>query len=404
MQHCAQGRRSLCRRRRWTAVVQPLWIGASPQMNATIRTPGRRGYAAASALSALALLVSSPVGDARQPALMGASLSPVATCEGTTCWLPVTLRVRRPTSLVVLAQKRRSTFRIPAGLSRKLIPLRPSKARVLVTLMVDGKFSGSYRVTVAAGGPAERTPGDGAPTPTPTPGPAAATPDEPGLPAFRAILAIPSDQTTDEPRRRTAIIRTIEVVNRWYAGQTVQGAYPRWVHSSDPALGPVGRPAVVTVRLPHTAAEFTGPGALALLTNDVNAAAPPTNQVNVVWIDAGAGNVCGITGTIVAFWEATCDIHPAANSVWPFDATYLLGHELAHAFSGSPGCQGPHTDGTGHTNDDPRDIIYSGPLPRVWNQLTLDPGRDDYYPGGPGCDSAVSPLWTTAGTPLAPLP
>jgi hypothetical protein len=189
----------------------------------------------------------------------------------------------------------------------------------------------------------------------------------------------------------------------WYAGQTVQGAYPRWVHSSDAALGPVGRPAVLTVRLPHATTEFSGPGAPALLTSDVNALAPPTNQRTVVWIDAGAGNACGITGTIVAFWEAACNIHPVANSDWPYDATYVLGHELAHAFSRSSACQGPHSDGIGHTNDDPRDILYSGPPPRTWNQLMLDPGRDDYYLGGE-CDFVGNPLWTTAGIPLAPLP
>ena len=93
-------------------------------------------------------------------------------------------------------------------------------------------------------------------------------------------------------------------------------------------------------------------------------------------------------------WNQKTHIHPDTADVWPSGATYLLGHELTHNFGAVPACA-PHSDGTGHVADDPRDVLYNGPNPRDWAHLMLDPGHDDYYGHSiPGClDIAGSPFW-----------
>jgi hypothetical protein len=154
---------------------------------------------------------------------------------------------------------------------------------------------------------------------------------------------------------------------------------------------------VITVRLAHTAAEYAASGnAFWMISDDLAAVAPagPTEKT-VLWINAGSG-ACGESGSsLVVMFEAACGIHPSAFSRWPAGGTYLLAHEMTHSFGAVASCA-PHWDGTGHVNDDPRDVLYQGSQARAWSSLILDPGHDDYYATGrTDCgDIAASPFWT----------
>lgn len=241
-------------------------------------------------------------------------------------------------------------------------------------------------------------------TPTPDPGSSAPAPDPtttgpaPGN-SFRAVYAVPSDQMP-VAGEVPGIVNDIKAVNGWYATQTDNAVQPRWIRGKNPDGSP-GDPTVTTVMLPRPASAYTGATAINTLADDVKAAAPPaaSSEKTAVWVNAG-DYACGQTGSGVSvMWEATCSIYPSTSDAWPFGATYLLGHELTHNFGAVPDCA-PHSDGTGHSNDDPHDVLYQGPLAREWNDQRLDPGHDDYYDTGRADCKGIegSPFWTmTAG-------
>ena len=89
-----------------------------------------------------------------------------------------------------------------------------------------------------------------------------------------------------------------------------------------------------------------------------------------------------------------CAIVPTTNSTWPLGMSYLVAHELVHLLGAVAECAPHHVNG--HVNDDPRDVLYEGPLPRVWDNLMLDVGHDDYYAhSDAGCaDISTSPFLT----------
>ena len=101
-----------------------------------------------------------------------------------------------------------------------------------------------------------------------------------------------------------------------------------------------------------------------------------------------------------------CDIEPSSPATFPYGATYLVAHEITHMLGAARSC-GANDDGTGHVSDDNRDIIYSGPGGRDWNNLMLDPGNDDYLDHDiEGCpnirDSPLLGQWSDSGS--TPLP
>lgn len=240
-----------------------------------------------------------------------------------------------------------------------------------------------------------------APMPEPEPAPPAAPAPEPMATgpqpgnSYRAIYAVASDQTA-VAGAIPAIVNDINVVNGWYATQTINQVQPRWVRTKNPD-GSVGDPIVTTVMLPRPASAYTGADAIHLLDDDLQAAAPPAaaSEKTVAWIDAG-NYACGQTGGgLSVMWEATCSIYPATSDAWPFGATYLLAHEMTHNFGAVPDCA-PHSDGTHHANDDPRDVLYQGAQPRAWSDQQLDPGHDDYYDTGRADCAGItgSAYWT----------
>ena len=276
------------------------------------------------------------------------------------------------------------TLRAYAPRTRRLA--RAACRPVMVTVMApDG-----------SGGPVPLVPN---PMPEPEPAPAPPSPPpvagpEPGN-SFRAVYAVASDQAP-AAGKVPAIVNDIKVVNGWYATQTNNSVQPRWIRDRN-GDGTPGDPTVVTVTLPHPASAYTGSGGLDVLVDDLAATAPPAaaSEKTVVWIEAG-NYACGQTGRSVSvMWEPACNIHPSTSDTWPYGATYLLGHEMTHNFGAVPSCA-PHYDGSAHVNDDPRDVLYQGPMPRAWTDQKLDPGHDDYYATGrPECPGIEgSPFWT----------
>jgi hypothetical protein len=97
---------------------------------------------------------------------------------------------------------------------------------------------------------------------------------------------------------------------------------------------------------------------------------------------------------VVVIYEASCGTYPSARTFrWPFGASYVVAHEAAHDLGAVPACA-PHSDGTGHVDNDNRDLLYQGASNRDWEHLRLDPGHDDYYMTSGGClDIADAPYW-----------
>ena len=137
--------------------------------------------------------------------------------------------------------------------------------------------------------------------------------------------------------------------------------------------------------------------------NTIRAAAGATaDQFIAAFVDATDPVACGRSGGDLIIYTDTsptnCPARPTvATTAFPFGNSYLIAHELTHSLGAVPACA-PHADGSFHLNDDPRDVLYSGPLARDWGNLTLDPGHDDYFrTGRTDCtDIDHSPLWTPA--------
>ena len=220
-----------------------------------------------------------------------------------------------------------------------------------------------------------------APTPAPTATPAPTPP--PVENAFRAVYALAADQT-ETPGYVAGIAATIDAVNGWFATQT-GGRIPRWIEG------------VKVVKLARPAADYEAADGLARMHADLEAVYPlPTaSQKSVVWTQTNhPDGACASARAGVAWMtEKTCNIVPVAPTVWPFNASYVTAHELVHLFGAVPDCA-PNSDGSGHVTDDARDILFAGA--RDFNNLMLDPGRDDYYATGNTCaDISTSALWTS---------
>jgi hypothetical protein len=153
---------------------------------------------------------------------------------------------------------------------------------------------------------------------------------------------------------------------------------------------------VTEVVLPWNQAQITDlSNAQASINSHLNTTYSLGGQKMAIWLEGTIDtNFCGVwNGTSLLMPMDNCDIHPTETSTFPFGGTYLLVHELTHALGAVPSCA-PHSEGTGHVDDDVRDVLYNGPLPRDWDNLTLDPGRDDYYPVTPnGCPSIAASIF-----------
>jgi hypothetical protein len=256
-------------------------------------------------------------------------------------------------------------------------------------------------LTITVKSPTGTQPGSGNPeSPGGTTTPPSSAGPQPGN-SFRAIYAVASDQSA-KSGEVAAIVNDIGAVNDWFGSQTTNSVQPRWIRSKNPD-GSRGAPVVRTVSLPRTAAEYSGDGGVSKIVADLESVAPAdaATEKTAVWIDAKSATACGLTtGDVTILLESACDIYPSTADVWPAGATYLLGHELTHNFGAVPSCA-PHSDGTAHVNDDPRDVLFQGAGARDWDHLMLDPGHDDYYATGradcPGIEGSA--FWTQTSDP-----
>jgi hypothetical protein len=92
-----------------------------------------------------------------------------------------------------------------------------------------------------------------------------------------------------------------------------------------------------------------------------------------------------------------CASNPVgASAEVPGYIDFAMLHELLHSLGMVPSCA-PHHALSGHTSDDPTDLMYAGPLP--WQPSVLDFGRDDYFEAGlTGCADLSKSVF------LEPLP
>ena len=207
---------------------------------------------------------------------------------------------------------------------------------------------------------------------------------------IQAVYAVPAD-LSPVAGRTAAIANEVAQVQGWFDSQT-GGLHPVFVRDGA-AID------VITVNLSLSQddlAELSSPEGP--IVDEIHAVAPATGTMDLAVVMEGdsGGGYCGRTGSIVFIPIANCDIPPSESAVWPYNGTYLMGHELTHLL-GAVGFCAPNSDGTGHVNDDNRDILYSGPGGRDWDNLMLDVGNDDYYNhSNADCpDIADSPLLGT---------
>ena len=185
-----------------------------------------------------------------------------------------------------------------------------------------------------------------------------ASPTAPGLPAITDLTPTRSASSTpcpatSPPIRRSSPPSTMRSTS-WPAGSPARpaGTQPRF-------YAPGGTLAVDTVDLGITKAAIEGAAdPLTTLAGRLHALGYGTSGETVVAYVASIGTACGITqdnqgaATTVALWMPACDIYPRADTPsFPYNATYLAAHEMTHAFGAVPACA-PHSDGTGHVNDD----------------------------------------------------
>lgn len=217
---------------------------------------------------------------------------------------------------------------------------------------------------------------------------------EPPVPltSVQAVYVLPSDGAP-VAGRLPAIAHEAAVVTNWFDGQT-GGEHPVFVKTG-------GQISVITITVPYTAAQIAvDPAAeftLERAVRDQMSNGGRGTALAMIYEGSGGQGYCGaMFGSALIIPIDNCAIAPSASSVWPGGMSYLLGHELTHLLGAVEACA-PHHN-SGHVNDDPRDVIYQGPLPRDWNNLMLDPGRDDYFRHGRSdCgDIDASPLLGTA--------
>jgi hypothetical protein len=222
---------------------------------------------------------------------------------------------------------------------------------------------------------------------------AADTTVDPSLPQFQLVYVYPSDRAPVDGRAR-AIAHEAEVVDQWFASQ-LSGASPRF------AVNLVGAPSVLTIAAPLAAAQLSASSDIAaelVARWRVEGVIGPAT-IPIVYVDGTQTKLpsaCGWYETpadVIVLPLGNCAIEPAERTVFPFRSTAILAHEIVHSL-GALTDQAARPDGSGrHTTDDPTDIMYNGPKPHDWENLTLDPGKDDYVGGTAPADGIqLSPL------------
>jgi hypothetical protein len=142
------------------------------------------------------------------------------------------------------------------------------------------------------------------------------------------------------------------------------------------------------------------------------------NKLYAVYHDGGSTWACGggawpptLPGRVAAMYlrgtppgATPCDQNPfAPDEDTPGYLEYAMLHEIVHTLGLVAECAPNHTR-SGHTSEDPSDLMYAGDQP--WTPSQLDVGRNDYHGHGGACadlarSALMSPtpaeLWLPAG-------
>ncbi len=225
-------------------------------------------------------------------------------------------------------------------------------------------------------------------------------PDDLDGPQVHVVFARAIDQDDRGLDLDGSLAASVGVWNTWLAEQT--GGQALRLDTCDGALD------VTYLEVPHTDAHITAqdPYIRNLLEHELAAAgAIADNKLYAVYYDGASTYSCGggawpplIVGRVAAMYlrgevpgSPPCLQPFATGGDPPGYLEFAMLHEILHTLGLAATCA-PHTDGAGHTNDTPKDLLYSGPEP--WYPDSLDPDHDDYYAhGDPDCpDLARSAL------------
>lgn len=155
-----------------------------------------------------------------------------------------------------------------------------------------------------------------------------------------------------------------------------------------------GSPDITFVRLSATDSSIAASGAYVRdrIESDLRAAgfnAP--GKIYAVYYGGGSTYACGggawppsLPGIVAAMYlkgtppgAIPCADNPIGSHPFvPGYQEFAMLHEVVHTMGFVAACA-PHHTLAGHSSDDPRDLMYAGPL--VWRPSLLDLGRDDYY-------------------------
>ncbi len=245
-------------------------------------------------------------------------------------------------------------------------------------------------ITPTTTSPAPTTPTDPTTPTTPTL-PPVTDPPPPDV-GIQAVLVLASD-SPEVADRVDAIGSTVGAVQGWFDSQT-GGRHPVFQRAGSGID-------VVTVRIAQTEAQVAAASNFERLVEPQIRAALPSSDAGaplaIIYEGTTSDGACGRANTqrLVMAMD-NCNIVPSTNARFPSGMTYLMAHELTHLLGAVPGCA-PNVINGGHVGDSNRDIIYSGPEGRDWDDLVLDAGNDDYFRHSiPGCrDIDDNPLLGT---------
>jgi hypothetical protein len=222
---------------------------------------------------------------------------------------------------------------------------------------------------------------------------------------FVAVLASPRDQVASAADVQ-ALRANIEVINEWFATQTIGAVQPRWQRDAD------GRPTIVQVPLPWDAEEIEDVHQWSVL-DEVdkvdNIRAEFRRALPVIFLDAEMNIGADGINEYAAFVPGDHTDGTFFAEPLPEFGDYVTrstARAMLRAFSW-PHC-GPHATAEGYVNDAAQDILADRSAPNIEgvSGYVLDYGRDDYYGTHvPGCtDITDDPLWETPAVPhpLAP--
>lgn len=223
--------------------------------------------------------------------------------------------------------------------------------------------------------------------------------DDVGGSQVRVLYVLPSDGVDERLDTTGALARSVGAWNAWLASQT-SGRRLRL----DTFAGALD---VGFHRLGRTDADLRARGAFVRdeIERDLAAAGQLTaNKIYAVYYGGGSTWACGggawpptLPGQVAAMYlkGTPPGATPCASNLLaeredtPGYMEFAMLHELLHTLGAVASCAPNHVL-SGHSGDDPRDLMYAGPL--TWRPSLLDVGRDDYYGHGrAGCfDLAVS--------------